>query len=166
MVTGVFDIPYEKDFTINFDKGDVTYRKIHDFRTGNTHLFIDLGSIESGTSVITATINGIQRIPENPELVKDNFAAMYFGDHAYLRCTDKETAIAVTIPAPKGAYLRLISGKRIYERNGILAFPVNACWEDESAILYNYDKKLLEQNLPCTTIRITGPTTCSRWSGQ
>ena len=163
MIARLFDIPYERDFTISFDKGDVTYQNIYDLRTGKTHLFIDLGSIEGDTSTIT---NGIQRTPENPELVNNLFAPMYFGDHAYLRCTDKETAIAVTIPASKGAYLRLISGKRICGSNGMLTFPINACWEDESSILYNYDKNLLEQNLPKETVCATGPTTCSRRSGQ
>lgn len=166
MVTGLFDIPYEKGFSIKFDNENVSSHKIHDHRTQNTHLFIDLGSIESGTTLISATIDGIPRKPENPELIQDNFAAMYFGNHAYLRCTDKESAISVTIPAPEGAYLRLISGRKIHENKGFLTFNINACWEDESAILYYYDKELLAQNLPKAIIRTIGATTCSRWSGQ
>ena len=98
--------------------------------------------------------------------MKDGFAAMYFGDHAYLRSTDKETAIHVEMPAPQGAFLRLISGKKIKAVNGMLSFTVNVCWEDESAILYGYEKALLAENLSTAKIRVIGPTTCSRWSGQ
>ncbi len=166
MVTGIFDIPFEKEFSVSFNKPDVSTKKIHDNRTGNTHLFIDLGEIQPGTTVVTATICGNPRIPVNPELIRGLFAAMFFGDHAYVRCTDKETAIQVEIPAPQGAYLRLISGKKIEAVNGVLSFTVNGCWEDESAILYGYKKALLEKNLSMAKIRVIGSTTCSRWSGQ
>ena len=166
MVTGMFDIPYTWDFVVSFDKLDATAKKIYDDRTGNTHLFIDLGVIQPGTTVVTAEICGDPRLPENPELIKDGFAAMYFGDHAYLRSTDKESAIHVEMPAPQGAFLRLISGKKIKVVNGKLSFDINACWENESAILYGYEKALLAENLSMAKICVTGPTSCSRWSGQ
>lgn len=166
MVTGIFDIPFEKDFFVSFDKSDALCKKIHDSWTGNTHLFIDLGQIPTGTTIVTVRIFGSSRPPENAELMNGLFAAMYFGNHAYLRSTDKEAAITVQIPAPKEAYLRLISGKQIHESNGMLSFTVNSCWEDESSILYGYPKTMLEKNLSLAEIRYIGQTTCSRWSGQ
>ncbi len=162
MVSGVFDVPFEADFAISFDKDDVKYHKLTDRFTGNTHLFLELGKIAEGESVITAVITGKCRIPKCAELIKDGFGAMYFGDHAYLRSTDRDAGVRVTVPAPDGAYLRLISGKKIAAKAGMLTFTVNTNWEDESSILYGYDQALLEENLKQAIMESMGPTACKR----
>ena len=126
MVTGVFDIPFEKDSEIKIDKQDVKTKKITDIWTGNTHLFFDLGLINEGTTVITAEFSGEPRNVVSAEDCKDSFAAMWFGNHAYLRCCDKESAIEVEINAPDGAYVSLLNGRNIYSENGILKFTVKS----------------------------------------
>lgn len=166
MVTGVFDVPYEKGFVITFDKADVTGRKITDRHTGNTHLFIDLGQLPAGTTVVTGKISGTPRFAQTAELIHDGFALMYFGDHAYMRSMDKEIGIHVTVPAPEGAYLRLISGKKIFAQRGVLDFTVNTCWEDEAPILYGFDQGVMADAIKNAWVRVLGQTTCSRWSGQ
>ncbi len=166
MVTGVFDIPFHKDFEISCDKPDASIKKIHDYRTGNTHLFIDLGVLGKGETVVTAEISGNPQKPVNPEYIKDGFAAMYFGNHAYLRSCDKEAAIKVELNAPDNAYLRLISGNRIYSKNGKLSFTVNSDWENESSILYNFPENIFAKEIKKARVKVIGKTTCSRWSGQ
>ena len=166
MVTGVFDIPYDKDFAISFDKADVTAKKITDGWTGNTHLFLDLGKIPEGKTLITGKITGTQKKPMSAELEHNGFALMYFGDHAYMRSTDKEMGIRVILPAPDGAYLRLISGKKIYAKGGVLSFTVNTCWEDEAPILYGFAQEQMSLAIHNANVQELGQTTCSRWSGQ
>ena len=166
MVTGVFDIPYEGDFEISFDKADASCHKITDERTGNTHLFIDLGALHAGETVINAKVTGTPRVAVSAELIHDGFALMYYGDHAYMRSVDKEAAIRVSMPAPDGAYLRLISGKKIFAKQGVLEFTVNTCWEDEAPILYGYHQALLTDVIDQVNVTYVGQTTCSRWSGQ
>ena len=164
MVTGVFDIPYAPDVEITFDKADVTFQKIRDTFTGNLHLFIDLGALEAGKTLITARAVGTKRTPVQAEIIKDGFAAMYFGDHAYLRSVDRDAAICVTLPAPDSAYLRLISGDKLFAKDGMLHFSVNNDWANEAPILYGYPRELLRGNIECAQIIVTGKTTCSRWS--
>ena len=166
MVTGVFDIPYESDFVVSFDKSDVSCKKIVDGFTGNTHLFVDLGAIQAGKTIITVKFTGKPRAIHAAEIISGGLGVMYFGAHAYIRSTDKEAAYRVSMPAPDGAYLRLISGKKVYAEKGKLEFSVNACWEDESAVLYGYPQTLLEQNADRIHTEYLGQTTCSRWSGQ
>jgi hypothetical protein len=89
---------------------------------------------------------------------------MYFGDHAYLRSTNRDLGISVELPAPDSAYLRLISGQCIRPKDGMLCFTVNTNWADEAPILYGYSQHLLAEHLKHANIRITGETTCSRWS--
>jgi hypothetical protein len=164
MVTGVFDIPYTQDVKITFDKADVTFQKIRDSFTGNLHLFIDLGSLEAGQTRVVFHMEGTKRQPVQAEICKDGFGAMYFGTHAYLRSMDRDAAIAVEIPAPDGAYLRLVSGDKIFAQDGMLRFSVNTDWADEAPILYAYPKELLEKNIQSARVCVTGATTCSRWS--
>lgn len=164
MVTGIFDLPYSEDAQIVFDKSDLTFRKIRDAFTGNLHLFIDLGALEAGETHISGRICGEKRAPVSAELLQDGFGAMYFGDHAYLRSTNRDLGISVELPAPDSAYLRLISGQCIRPKDGMLCFTVNTNWADEAPILYGYPQHLLAEHLKHANIRITGETTCSRWS--
>lgn len=166
MVTGVFDIPFEKDFGISTDKADVRVKKIYDKWTGNTHLFVDLGRLPKGKSEVKITLDGAPRKCVSAEDVHDGFAAMWFGDHAYLRSCDKETAIRVEIPAPKGAYIRLISGEKIFESDGKLCFTVNTAWFDEAPMLVNYGRDEFSEALAWASVEKIGATKCSRWSGQ
>lgn len=164
MIIGVFDVPYAQDAEITFDKADLTFQKIRDPFTGNLHLFIDLGSLEAGETLINGYVAGAKREPVQAEILKDGFGAMYFGDHAYLRSVDRDAAISVDICAPDGAFLRLVSGDKIFAKDGALHFSVNTHWADEAPILYGYPKDLLEKNIPNAKICVTGETTCSRWS--
>ncbi len=166
IVSGIFDIPFEKDFAIAFDKEDVRAKKVEDLWTGNTHIFLDLGTIAAGETVITGKISGKEKVISYAEDVKDGFAAMWFDDHAYMRSCDKEMAIRVEIDAPYGAHLRLISGKKVFAQNGKLIFTVNTAWFDEAPILYGYDRETFKVNLENARVEIIGKTTCSRWSGQ
>lgn len=166
MVTGVFDIPFESDFDISFDKKDVTAVKISDGFTGNTHLFIDLGSLSAGQTVITANVTGKRRTPQTAEFIHENLGIMYFNDHAYLRCLDKHAAYQVVMSAPDGAFVRLISGQKVFAQGGVLEFTLNTCWEDEAPILYGYDRELMAKNLDDIHVGYMGQSTCSRWSGQ
>lgn len=164
MVTGVFDVPYTSDAKIMFDKADLTFQKIRDPFTGNLHLFIDLGAMEAGETRITGHVVGTKREPVQAEIRKDGLGVMYFCDHAYLRSLDRDAAISVELPAPDGAYLRLVSGDNVFAKDGMLRFSVNSHWADEAPILYGYPKELLEMQIQGATICITGQTTCSRWS--
>ena len=164
MVTGVFDVPYALDAQITFDKKDLTFRKIQDPFTGNLHLFVDLGALDAGHTLITGHVTGTKREPVQAEILKDGFGAMYFGDHAYLRSVDRDAAISVELPAPNSAYLRLVSGDKIFAQDGMLRFSVNTHWADEAPILYGYSRELLEKNIQQAAVRVTGQTTCSRWS--
>lgn len=166
MVTGVFDVPYEADAVMVFDKEDLTFRKIRDPFTGNLHLFVDLGALEAGETLITGRVSGTKRTPVAAEILQDGFGAMYFGDHAYLRSLDRDRAIRVEMDAPEGAWLRLISGDRICAKDGKLSFTVNTDWADEAPILYGYPKEHLEKNVRNARICFTGETTCSRWSWE
>lgn len=166
LVTGVFDLPYERDFAVTADKSDVKVRKIYDHWTGNSHLFIDLGKINSGKTTITFKLEGIAREVVPAEDVKDAFGVMWFGTHAYLRSLEKDLAIRVEMDAPEGAYLRLISGEKVRAENGRLVFTVNHAWDDEAPLLYNYPRALFRGAIRNAKVSVIGPTTCSRWSGQ
>lgn len=166
MVTGLFDIPFASDFSATIDKADAHFQKVADRWTGNTHLFIDMGALDVGETVLTITIEGEARIPVNAECEKDGFAAMFFGDHAYFRSCDRERAVHVTMAAPDHAYLKRISGEKVTPKDGTLAFTVNTAWYDESAILYGYPKDEFAEALNKATVTDAGKTTCSRWSGQ
>ena len=166
MVTAVFDLPFTPDLTVALDKADATAKKVTDHWTGNTHLFLDLGSLPAGKTVITAKIAGTYREPVAAECVKGGFAAMWFGDHAYLRSCDRELAVRVAIDAPESAYLLLTDGRKLFPDAGKLRFTVNSAWHDEAPILYGYPRAEFENNLPSAAVEVTGATTCSRWSGQ
>ena len=166
MVTGLFDIPFASDFIAKIDKADARVQKVADRWTGNTHLFIDMGALEAGETVLTVTIDGTARTPVSAEHTKDGFAAMFFGDHAYLRSCDRERALQVSLPAPDSAYIKLVSGKKIAAKGGILAFTVNTAWYDEAPILYGYPKEAFAKAIEEASVSDIGETTCSRWSGQ
>ncbi|MBR5506821.1 MAG: hypothetical protein IKV88_02110 [Clostridia bacterium] len=166
MVTGVFDIPYESDFETTCNKSDVKLRKVTDKWTGNTHLFVDMGTVPAGESEIEIRISGTPREIINNETVNGLFAAMWFGNHAYLRCTDKESAIKVSFDAPENAYVLLISGEKVFAENGKLRLVINEEWFNESMQLWNYNKEDFEKAIECAEIERIGATKCSRWSGQ
>lgn len=166
MVTGVFDLPFEADFEATAEKKDVKIKKVTDHWTGNTHLFVDLGCLDAGRTEIVIAISGKPRTPVAAESMKEYFAVMWFGDHGYLRCMDKDLAIRVEMEAPEGAYILLHSGEKIAAANGRLAFTVNEEWFNEAPMVIGYGREAFEQALGNAVIRVIGPTKCSRWSGQ
>lgn len=166
IVSGIFDIPFENDFEITFDKSDVSAVKISDLWTGNTHIFLDLGGLKAGETVVTGKLCGKQKTPVAAEDIKDGFAVMWFGSHAYMRSCDKEAAISVEMAAPNGANLRLISGKKLFAEKGKLVFNVNTDWFDEAPILYNFPREEFQKALKTAKVKVIGKTKCSRWSGQ
>lgn len=166
MVTGVFDVPFASDFEARADKKDVRLQKVTDHWTGNTHLFVDLGRIESGHTDVVITVSGTSRIPVEAECIKDNFAVIWFGDHGYMRCTDKDTAIKVKMDAPDTAYIFLHNGEKILSQNGVLEFVVNEEWFNEAPMLRGFGRDAFESALHKAQIEIVGQTKCSRWSGQ
>ena len=129
-------------------------------------MFIDMGALDSGTTVLEIKILGTPRTPVNAELIKDGFASMFFGEHAYLRSCSRDDAIKVSLPAPDGAYIKLISGKKLCPIDGVINFTVNSAWFDESPILYGYPKDEFEKAIKKANVEYIGKTTCSRWSGQ
>lgn len=162
MVTGMFDIPFEKDFQIISDKAVCT--KIGDCFTGNTHLFIDLGAITAGESEYVITIVGKPKIPAVNESLNGLLGAKWFGDHAYLRSTERLTSLHAEISAPDTAYIIGQDGIKITPENGVLRFDVNAAWNNEAPLLYGYPQTEFEKNLKTAKIENTGKTTCSPWS--
>jgi len=166
MVTGVFDIPFESDFETTCNKSDVKLKKVTDKWTGNTHLFVDMGQIPQGESKIEIEISGTPREIINAETVNGLFAAMWFGNHAYLRCTDKDSAIKVSLDAPENAYALLISGEKIVAENGKLNLIINQEWFNEAPQLWNFPKSDFEKAIKTAIIEKIGATECSRWSGQ
>ncbi len=166
MVAGVFDIPFESDFETSCDKADVKIKKLSDIWTGNTHLFVDLGSLPSGKCEIKICISGTPKEIRNAESVNGLFAAMWYGNHAYLRCTDKDSAIRVSLEAPQGAYALLISGEKVFAENGKLNLIINEEWFNEAPQLWNYPKDDFEKALKTAVVEKIGVTKCSRWSGQ
>lgn len=166
MVTGVFDVPFDADFETKVDKKDVKLKKITDQWTGNTHLFVDLGYIKEGHTDIEIIIEGKKRVPISAECVNDKFAVMWYGNHGYLRCTDKDAAIKVRFAAPNNAYIQLINGEKVLPQNGMLEVIVNKEWFNESSILWGYDRMDFEKAISDAQIEDFGPTNCSRWSGQ
>lgn len=166
MVTGVFDVPFEEDMTVCADKKDVKIKKIKDAWTGNIHLFVDLGQIPEGDSLVTITVTGTPREPVSAECTNGLFGAMWYNDHAYLRCMDKDSAISVKMKAPQGAYLTLQSGEKIFAENGMLNFTVNKEWFNEAPLLRGYEKSEFEDAIKDAAVECIGATLCSRWSGQ
>lgn len=166
MVAGVFDIPFEADFETSCDKADVKIQKVSDHWTGNTHLFVDLGSLPSGKCEIKINISGTPKEITNAESINGLFAAMWYGNHAYLRCTDKESAINISLDAPNDAYVLLINGEKVYAENGKLNLTINEEWFNEAPQLWNYPKADFEKALKTAVIENIGTTKCSRWSGQ
>lgn len=164
MVTGVFDIPFAKGFSASADKTDVALKTVCDRFTENTHLFIDLGAIAAGEETIVITLSGTPRAPVNVEVKKELFAAMWFGDHAYMRSLDMQKGIAVSIPAPSTAYLIRQDGVRIEPKDGTLDFTVNMGWYDEAPILYGYEQKAFENALAAAKIEVSGTSESRRWS--
>lgn len=163
MVTGVFDVPFEADFMANADKKDVRLKKITDCWTGNTHLFVDLGSVDAGHTEVAITVQGIPRTPISAECIKDTFGVMWYGDHAYMRSMDRDAAIKVRLKAPDSAYVLLHSGEKILPEEGVLEFAVNESGLNEAPMLWGYERKAFEQALKEAEVEITGPTKCRRW---
>ena len=164
MVTGIFDIPFENDFLCSVNKPDASVKKITDRRSGNTHLFVDMGALLKGENELVITIDGIPRTPEKTEFAKDGLGAMWFIDHVYLRSIDKDAAISVTMDADDSWYVLLQNGVRITPENGRLTFTVNADWSNEAPLLFVSDKEKFVSSLENAKVEIIGPTTCSRWS--
>lgn len=162
MVTGMFDIPFEKDFEIISDKAVCT--KVNDCFTGNTHLFIDLGAVPAGESEYVITIEGTPAVPGSNESVNGLLGAKWFGNHAYLRSTERGTAFYAEIAAPETAYIVGQDGIKITPENGILRFAVNASWNNEAPLLYGYPKSEFDKNLATAKIKNIGETTCNPWS--
>ena len=145
MVTGVFDIPFERDFSFEVDKGDAKAVKIFDTRGENVHLFVDMGRLEVGNNQVRISIRGGRRTPDDYVLTFDKLGVMLFGDHAYLRSLDKGKAVSVKMNAPSSAYLVFPNGKKLYSKNGMLEFTLNSDWFDECPVLYGYDRALLSR---------------------
>lgn len=163
-VTGVFDIPYAEGVSAQADKKDAALQTVKDAFTGNLHLFVDLGAISAGATTVTVKLNGTPREPVAPELKKGLFAAMWFGDHAYLRSLDLKRGLTVSLGAPNGAYVLRQDGERIYPQNGTLTFTVNNAWNDEAPILFGYEKDAFEKALKDALIEENGESKTSRWS--
>ena len=125
-----------------------------------------MGSIAAGKSQIEIRLSGTPRDAINAESVNGLFAAMWFGNHAYLRCTNKESAIKVTFDAPEDAYVLLISGEKVFAENGKLSLIINEEWFNEAPQLWNFPKTEFEKSLSTAAIEKIGATKCSRWSGQ
>ena len=163
MVTGVFDVPFEADFEAKADKEDVKLKKITDCWTGNTHLFVDLGSLEKGHTNVVITIHGTPRTPISAECIKDGFGVMWYGDHAYMRSVDRDAAIRVKLNAPDSAYVLLHSGEKIVPEKGVLEFVVNEEQINEAPMLWGYAREALELALKDAEVKVIGPTKCRRW---
>ncbi len=166
MVTAVFDIPFAAGFDACADKPDVRLRPIRDVWTGNMHLFIDLGALETGQTRIRITLRGTARTPVPAEDVQDLLGAMWFADEAYLRSLDKQVALCVELEAPEEARLHLISGVILRPEDGKLRFTVNRAWDDEAPRLTGFGRGAFRTALFHAQIRPIGPSACSRWSGQ
>ena len=162
MVTGIFDIPFEADFEFSVDKKDAFAKKIYDIRGGNTHLFIDLGEIPEGETVVRIKIRGKKRECDRYEYICNGLGIMDFGSHAYIRSVDKDAAISVTLKDCENAYIIRQDGKRIFAQDGVLAFSVNSDWYDEAPILYGYSSDMLKTL--SAEVKVTGKTMCNRWS--
>lgn len=162
MVTGVFDIPFEKDFAFKSETAQCT--KLFDRFTGNSHLFIDLGSIPAGESEYTITLEGTPRTPVCNESLKGLLGAKWFGNHAYLRSTERNTALYAEIKAPDSAYIVGQDGVKITPENGVLKFTVNTAWSDEAPLLYGYPQQEFEKNLESAIVENKGATTCYPWA--
>ena len=166
LVTAVFDVPYESGFTAAASKPDVKLRQIRDPWTGNVHLFADLGRIAPGVTEIVVRLSGTPRTPVPAEDLRGPLGAMWFGEKAYLRCTDRDAAFRVELPAPEEARLRLVSGETLSPRDGVLRFDLNLTWENEAPILLRYPRARFREALECAVFTPLGKTGCSRWSGQ
>ncbi len=70
-----------------------------------------------------------------------NFAAMWFGDHAYLRSLDNSISLDISISAPDSAYVVNLFGERIRAKDGKLCLRIRRGWWKESPILYGYPKE-------------------------
>ena len=163
MVTGVFDIPFASDFESSADKKDVKLKKVTDYRTGNTHLFVDLGRLEKGHTDVEITLQGKARTLISAECIKDGFGAMWYGDHAYLRSVDRDAAIQVKFRAPDCAYVLLHSGEKIKPENGMLKFVMNATGINEAPMLCGYARDAFELALKDMEVCVLGATKCRRW---
>lgn len=163
MVTGVFDIPFASDFESSADKKDVKLKKVTDYWTGNTHLFVDLGRLEKGHTDVEITLQGKARTPISAECIKDGFGAMWYGDHAYLRSVDRDAAIQVKFRASDCAYVLLHSGEKIKPENGMLEFVINETGINEAPMLCGYARDAFELALKDMEVCVLGATKCRRW---
>ena len=164
LVTSVFNIPFENDFSYRCEKADVKIEKIVDYFTGNTHMFVDLGKIENGKSDIFIHLEGRYRKPENAEIICGELGAMWFKDHAYLRSMSETNAIQVSITAPETAYIIRQDGMTIRTIDGRLKFTINSDWSDESPILYGFKRNDFENALTSAEIKFCGESKTKKWS--
>jgi len=136
MVTGVFDIPYAKDFSFTVDKCDASATKIYDYRNDNTHLFIDMGALKAGMNEVRITVKGTPRTPDRHSLIYGYLEVMPYRDHAYLRSIATGSGIRVRMDAPEGAYVVHCGGEIVRSVNGKLTFEVNTDLLHEAPIIY------------------------------
>ena len=154
MVTAVFDIPLESDFTCRTDRNGVSLKKITDNWTGNVHLSIVIENIQAGEEEILIQLSGTSRTPVQTEVLTDHFAAKWYGDHAYLRSTSREQAVILKIKAPAEAYWVAQDGIRHQTQDDILEIRINEFWYNEAPILYGCTQTQLEEALKQAEIEL------------
>ena len=158
MVTGVFDIPFERDFIFKLDKSDASATKICDYRNGNTHLFIDMGALSVGLNEIRITVSGVRRSPDKHVLAFGLLGAMPYADHAYLRSLAVDSGVRVRMSVPDSAYVVQPSGETVRPKDGVLEFEMNGELLNEAPIIFGITP---EQLAACEVqTEITRPTKC------
>ena len=154
MVTAVFDVPLEKNFTCHTDWAGVTLEKVTDPWSGNTHLTVIVEEIRQGEEDFVIVLEGAYREPRQTEVTAEGFAARWFGDHAYLRSEKRGQASVVRIPAPEGAYWVAQDGIRHGVKNGELEIRINEGWHNEAPILYGFSREAFCEVLDKAEIQI------------
>lgn len=163
MLTGVFDLPVAPGFGWSCDREGGELLPVTDPASGGAAAFLDLSPIEKGENVFVFTFSGKDAVPDDREDRKGNAAAMWFGDHAYLRSLDGAKALSVTLPAPDGAYLQPQDGRKIAARNGLLTFTLNGDWSNEAPILFGFPREAFQSALERAAVTEIGPSGCHRW---
>lgn len=159
MVTGVFDVPFARDFTFTVDKADASATKIYDYRNGNVHLFIDMGALAAGLTEIRIAVSGKRRTPDKHVLSFGLLGAMPYKDHAYLRSLAVDSGIRVRMGGvPAAAYAVQPGGDIIRPKDGVLELEINGELLNEAPILYGITPEELEACEVHT--EITRPTEC------
>jgi len=150
MVTGEFDIPFNRDFTFTVDKPDASATKIYDYRNGNTHLFIDMGALEEGCNKVSIKIKGERRTPDKHVLNYGYLGVMPYKDHAYLRSLAVGSGIRVRMKAPDSAYVVHCGGEVVRPVGGVLDFKLNTDLLHEAPIIYGITPEDFEKAEICT----------------